>query len=106
METALIQRDTAYILHLKMVEEVEDDSKPLISLYINEENKEFYWHRDFNTTVEKMCRELSKHKKVQYIAVVNTEAEIYKDGKLQGFSRPVIVRVEITAEPDTTIYLK
>lgn len=105
MDTTLIQRDTAYILHLKMIEEVEDESKPIVSIGINNENKEFYWHRDFNTTVEKMCRELSKHPKVQYIAVVNTEAEIYKDGQLQGFSRPVIVRVEITTEQDTIIYL-
>lgn len=101
------KKDNVYLVYFKYSSGTPNPAlNDFLNIEINEELYSFLWEDSFDNTLEIICNELSRVDGVEHIALVNTEAEIYKNGKKIGYSTPVIYRMEIVFSKDTQIYLK
>lgn len=93
MFTEIVQKEDTFVMYVTHTKDFHDEE--FIVLSLDDEIYRFKWMGDFDSTLDIVCRDLSSHPKVKHIGLINTEAEIYVNGKHKGYSSPVIFKLEI-----------
>lgn len=101
----IVQKGMLYVLYLTIPENKTEIDTPFISLSLEGEEHTWVWDADFHTTLEIFCQQLSEFTSIEQIVAVNTEGELYIEGKFIGFTTPKIYRVEVLCKKSVEIKL-